>query len=313
METLLPAASIWQSGPVAAGAAAVVGGLTVGLLVACRGALRGSTLIAPYRWTLAAFAALTLVEVAIGLAGADPARFWVAALRYAAAATTFCPLMALLGAKRPQDRGWQWIVATLWVVLVLPAAESLVLGRGGLDVRDFRAWFLGVLLLVGLANALPGRFWPSALLLLGAQVVLLWGHLPGTGRPLGTLGGLLGLTLAAVAAALVACGKPGRRKAGTCEDRLWLDFRDAFGTVWALRVAEQVNAAATRYRWGVSLRWHGFRWTEDGSADIPPGTVDPRVRLDLRRSLQSILRRFVSSAWIAERWPAADEPAQPRA
>ncbi len=49
--------------------------------------------------------------------------------RYLVAITTFLPGMAVLGAKRPQHWGWQFIVATLWVTLAWPALESLATGH----------------------------------------------------------------------------------------------------------------------------------------------------------------------------------------
>ena len=41
-------------------------------------------------------------------------------LDFAAAMIVFCPAMALLGAKRPQDKPWQLIVLSLWGILALP-------------------------------------------------------------------------------------------------------------------------------------------------------------------------------------------------
>src|SRR5688572_13251151 len=79
--------------------------------------LEGSTLRARWYWTLAALTAL-----AAGAAATlyDSHAEWLAHVRYLAAVATLCPSVAVLGAKRPQDRGWQFIVASLWLVAALP-------------------------------------------------------------------------------------------------------------------------------------------------------------------------------------------------
>ena len=67
--------------------------------------------------------------------------------------------MAILGAKRPQNIGWQFIVGSLWIVLILPAADNVLLWRGGqLNIGAVREWFLTVLLFVGLSNYLLTRY-----------------------------------------------------------------------------------------------------------------------------------------------------------
>src|SRR4051794_207498 len=92
-----------------------------------RRAVAGTTLTAPWWWSVVSLLALALAEfvTAFWKSDSDPS---AAALRFIAATSTFCPLMALLGAKRPQDRGWQFIVFSLWVVLALPGLEWLLFG-----------------------------------------------------------------------------------------------------------------------------------------------------------------------------------------
>ena len=222
--------------------------------------LSGTTLISAWWWALAAAWCIAVVELA---------RVWFAeslseptldAARYAAAAATFCPTMAALGAKRPQDKAWQLVVLSLWSILVLPAAESVFLHSGqAFEIRGARSWFLLGLIVVGAANSLPTRFWLSSLLAAAGQTMLLVDHLP-----LGIIGGgdrglLLGLALCVAAIGLAAAGLPARRAQRVPLDRLWLDFRDLFGALWGLRVAERVNASAALYRWNVALSWDGFR------------------------------------------------------
>ncbi|MBI3468144.1 MAG: hypothetical protein HY000_34495, partial [Planctomycetes bacterium] len=53
-------------------------------------------------------------------------------------------------------------------------------------------------------------------------------------------------------------------------DRVWLDFRDDFGFVWAKRVQDRFNAAAGQLGWPIVLGWSGFR------PRITPGTAGLR-------------------------------------
>jgi hypothetical protein len=99
------------------------------------------------------------------------------------------------------------------------------------------------------------------------------------------------LTLVDVALLLAALGLPRGRKAAHPLDHLWLEFRDAFGVLWALRLAERVNASAKQFGWDAALQWHGFTRADGAgtAADIPPETLHA-----LRQNLKNLLRRFLS-------------------
>src|SRR5262249_46078520 len=118
-------------------------------------------------------------ELLIALAVGDRAAPWQDSLRFIAAAATFCPLVALLGGKRPQDRAWQWIVLSFLVILALPAAQFLLLSPGQpMSMHAVWSWFLVVLVFVQLSNHLPTRFAPAVILLVAGQTALLWRYLP---------------------------------------------------------------------------------------------------------------------------------------
>src|SRR5438132_5998673 len=105
----------------------IVGLVALGLV---RPRLRGTTLLAPWWWSLFSLAAVMSVETMLGSSSAGGDVRWAPAARYAAAVTTFGPIMAVLGAKRPQDRAWQFIVLSLLVVLALPSGEALAFRDG---------------------------------------------------------------------------------------------------------------------------------------------------------------------------------------
>ena len=135
--------------------------------------------MAPWAWAMAAVVFLGLVETLVVASGWGRAvSQQTIAIRWLAVCATFCPAMAQLGAKRPQDRGWQWIVLSLWGILVMPAGESLFLDRP-LVVSSARSVFMWVLVGVGLVNMLPTRFGIAATIFAAAQVCLLMPYLAG--------------------------------------------------------------------------------------------------------------------------------------
>lgn len=95
-----------------------------------RGRLRDTTIQAPCYWTLFAILVLTGTEIGLDLLDADKTTVWYQPVRYAAAVATFCPPMAVLGAKRPQDHGWQIVVLSLWLILLVPSTQWLLLQPG---------------------------------------------------------------------------------------------------------------------------------------------------------------------------------------
>ncbi len=258
--------------------------------------LRGTTLMGPWAW--AVISLCTLLVIRGPVATIDPQSSRQAALDYMAAISTLCPAVALLGAKRPQHRAWQWIVASLWLVLALPAAESLWLQRSTLQIHDARGWFLWLLILVGLTNHLPTRFaWP-AFLFATAQVLLLMPHLPllrsSTAASFTIVGPLLLVALVSVAWGL----RRARRAEG--DAAVWIDFRNGYGAAWALRVMERVNTMSHENGWDVELTWSGL-------VDRPSSDPAAVQRAAGQRCLNSLLKRFVSDRWLRDR-VVTDDP-----
>ena len=267
------------------------------MLLHGRSGIRQTTLVPAWWWSLIALWAWSSVEILAAVAHLTPA--WLAPLRYSAVALSFCPMMAVLGAKRPQHAAWSFIVLSLWAILALPAAETFFLQRGQrLEINDARSWFLWLLILLAPVNYLPTRHWLTALLLAAGQVIGLSDYLPLVGRPLFNQNVLAGLFVASLGLArlmIPRLGNEPQRSSGY--DRLWLDFRDAFGLLWALRLQERVNFVAQTNGWDIELSWSGFR-DKQGQ---PIEQFDPTIEPALRTSLKGLLRRFVSNEWIAGR------------
>ncbi len=271
--------------------------------------LRGTTLRAAWCWAVVAIAGIAGVEMLLALGQTDEATS-AETLRFAAAVLAFCPTMAVLGGKRPQNTAWQFIVFTLWGILALPAFEIWLRGRGEVfSIDPVRSWFLVVLVLVGLGNYLPTRFGLAAALYAAGQVLLLWEQLPAGDvldwRP----------PVWPAMALLVMSGWAVRRAAARGPHRgahrdlvsqlgdwnlVWRDFRDWFGTVWSVRVMDRVNASAASDDWPVALGWEGFIWR---GTTLPPDANPPQAAGD---TLRALMRRFVSPEWIERRLGEAD-------
>ncbi len=243
----------------------------IALLVWQMPKLRGTTLVGPCVWAVVVMAVLAVAGIYLSLATVHPSS--AASLRLIYATGTFCPLMAVLGARRPHHGAWNFIVASLWVVAALPALEAMFLGRGEtLDIGGVRGWFLWLMIVLGMLNYLPTRHAFSAMLVAAGQIVLLSGFLPGVDKigvtaalPIATL-----LLLLAISWAIWTART--RRPARNEFDARWREFRDAFGALWGVRILERVNAAARTSGWPFSLTWTGFYFHEaqHGVGRYPP-------------------------------------------
>ncbi|MEX2173892.1 MAG: hypothetical protein WD872_05985 [Pirellulaceae bacterium] len=279
-----------------AAVAVCAGALGLGALVWRRGAVRQTTLVPAWWWAVGAVVGWSATELAAARAG-SPAPPWVEPLRFAAVTLSFCPVIAILGAKRPQHSAWNFVVVAFWGMVSLPAAETFFLQRGQrLEIGDARGWFLWMLICLGPINFVPTRQWLAALLVAAGQTLALSEILPLVRQP-----PFAGQYVAAVSLAVLGIALPrlpNRHRGASAYDRLWLDFRDTFGLFWALRLQERVNAVAATNQWAFELGWQGLI---DRATGQPIEQVPPEVETTLRTTLKGLLRRFVSGDWIAKR------------
>lgn len=271
-------------------------------------AARDSTLLYAWAWSWLALTAFSVVELVASLADVPRDADWLPPARYSAAILLFCPLMSVLGSKRPHEQAWQWIVLSLWGILVLPAIEWLVLRRGTeMEIHGVRSWFLVILIMMNALHAVGTRGAPAGFFLALAQLIALHESLPFLG-PLFERTRLhafdaailqqlaLGAGLAALAGATWSVrARPDARPL----DRVWLDFRDHFGALWALRVIERMNSAATTGRWSHRLHWTGFQLTEVAAGDHGESSVAESEAV--AQAFWNLLRRFVSESWCQHR------------
>lgn len=264
---------------------------------------RGCTLVAPLAWAAVAISAVSVVEM---MAAAGRLQGSEAAWRFVTATLTLCPAMAMLGAKRPQSGPWQAIVASLAIIVLMPSAAALLRNPSQpVELHGVHAGFLWLLIAVGVINWAPTRFFLVAILVAVAQIILLAEQLPllaGFDQPpLLSPGVAPFLMLAAIVAGwITALWAKHRPRSQPGLDRLWADFRNVYGLVWALRVAERVSVAAELRESKIALGWWGLRPRElnDPSTVNVPTDADEAAMLAAMRGL---LRRFVSHEWILDR------------
>lgn len=281
--------------------------------------VRGSTAVPAALWSVAACLALAAemgARAAGGLTG--PA---AASVRLAVISLTLCPAMSLLGAKRPQHGVWQLIVATLAVVLAMPAASALLMRPGSLpDVHLLERCFMPLLVLVGWMNFAGTRRVASASCVAIAQLLLLRGYLPGVATDVVMHGAatdvpdaaaawllLIGAALAAVQARRSAgptrgdgrravSGPAAGHAVAAIIDPCYLGLQETLGAAWSLRIAERFDTVAASRGWPCRLRFGGLETGGD------PG--DTFWHRDALRAFRALARRFVSDAWLARHgWP----------
>jgi hypothetical protein len=242
---------------------------------------RRTTLVQAIQWGMVAWAAW---GAALGAA------LWPGPLatttRYVALSLTGCAGVAVLGARRPGVTAWNFVVAGLLAVLLLPLLEGVD------DLSPVRAFFLGATVAVGLLNYLPTRLAPAGVLLgIGCTtefLTLVWSD-PESALPaeLATAGRFL-----LAVSPWVALARFRQRGGARSEfDRIWLDFRDRYGLVWGQRLREQFNNAAAHAGWPVELRWRGLRRPEtpDSAASAMLSVEDQK---EMVATLRALLKRF---------------------
>jgi hypothetical protein len=254
-------------------AGVIVAGL-MPLLLAWR-AQRATSLAHALLWACVAW-----LSWALALLLDDADRPAMAPARYCALCLTGCAGIAVLGARRPHVFAWNFVALGLFAVMVLPLVETLFIGTHPVD--PLRIFFMSATIAVGILNYLPTRLAPAALLLAIAcagEIVLLYApeRMPGEAA-----GMIVDALLAATPWIGWSCVP--RSRTGSSEvDRIWLEFRDAWGLFWGQRVRDQFNQAAANAGWQRTLTWRGVRATGAGDVDEQA----------LASTLRAILQRFL--------------------
>ena len=312
-------------------------GLLVSLVffVRMRANVDGTTLLVAWNWGLAGWLAWLLAWTADSYF--QPSEGIRDQLWFAAAILLPCPFIAVLGARNPGARAWTaFVLVPLILVLGWPAAtvwngaQPRPLLLEGPSLMGFV-----VVAVMGAGNYFGTRFTLPALGTMGSMLLTIApfsGIVPieMTDEILRSIASLLLVVNCLLTAGLLAEPMPDERPgpasstsssadlkvaertttsdlvssatSDDCHDghydRLWVDFRDYFGIVWAKRVMDRLNDLLARETLPVRMEIDGLRWNQ--SLPTTEGERSPvYVRAD--RSLRWLLRRFVDDAWIDRR------------
>jgi hypothetical protein len=242
-------------------------------------------------WAMVAVG-LGMVAEVVGLGESwESGRPWAGHWAYGSGLAAVAALLSAFNARRPGAGAWAFLMAALVVVLLIPWLENSGLSARVDPWERLRlgapwSWFLGALSIAALSNYVPTRFAPAAFAGIAALGSMFWG-LTATG-PSHALRGIAwtGGPWALAATIVVAEGCAGRRRSPpTGLERAWLWFRDHWGVVWGLRVAERFNESARALGWPSRLTWHGLVATS-GAGPVPA---------EAEALFVSLLRRFADA------------------
>ena len=227
-------------------------------------------------------------------------------IQYLSAVLLLTPLIHILGARRPGISAWPWfVVVPLIMVLQWPVLSELMGDNSDAAIRIPTPTVIGFLLvlLMGSGNYF-GTACTSSMLCgaMGTAMIVLpvtewvafseqWLFLPGS-------------MMLAMAAALLPRRFFCRDNASLTPARLWSDFRDLYGIVWAKRVMDRVNQFAERECWDVRMTLEGFQAVPARPEDLKKSGVNSQAAESDVRSFPVIpaARSWQVLCWVLRRF-----------
>ena len=276
-------------------------GLAASFAALCYGwrHVRNTTLSGCWLWLatgLVSWSACWLSTVLLGLVGSHlEQQVW-----YLVSVLMLCPLIAVLGARRPASRIWSWFV--VWPLLLVLGWPALAAWNTGETASPFQLegpalMCYGLVLIMGVGNYCGTRHTVPALLLAIALVLLVAPATAIISEQL-TQPEILPIWATICLAAAFGTAMRGSTQTSQSEialDRLWIDYRDQFGIVWARRFQDRVNQTAEAENWPARLQLQGLVWSSENAAG------DPEAVAKIETTYRWLLRRFVDPEWIDRR------------
>jgi hypothetical protein len=216
---------------------------------------------------------------------------WMLSFRLAIGALVLAPIVSVLGARRPGELAWNFIVLSLLIVFTLPILEQLLLGKtiesGRVALDGPRSAIFGIVVGVGVVNYLATIFWPAALWFGAAAAFEIASLGPWTTAPADAVWrhAVAGMCFAGSAWSAWWIRRRVRQIAGV--EAEWARFRNGWGLIWSARVRERWNDMARQQEWPWRLGFGGL----ESIANAPP--ADPERRRAAEEHLRFLLRRFL--------------------
>jgi hypothetical protein len=283
------------------------------VLVRLRHGLRGTALA--HAWTATLLTWIALMGVVIVTIIPPSLRPWANCLWYLAAVVALMPPIAALGARRPINRAWTWFVlAPLFGVFawpIMPVVWPGGVNPGAFDLETPVVVGFVLVSIMGAGNYLGLSHSVSAVLWIAGLWLIVLPLCPTTaGWMTDPWPARIWAMLCLVGAGWLADRQvAGRRRAldvGRLPlDRVWGDFRELFGIVWARRIMERFNDDARRHDSLLRLGLHGLE--NAGGSRVDAG-VDAASLAAAETSLRWLLQKFVDADWIDRRMQV-DSPA----
>jgi hypothetical protein len=283
-------------------------------------ALQGATIRTASWWAFVGVASWLAITIAALFDSGDAG--WLDAAHYAVAVVLLCPLIAVLGARRPSANVWNvFVLVPMILVLMWPVVASADVLKGRqLELESPTMVAFALVLVMGAGNYFGTLCGFPAFVFACCQVCLvlpLWSEVPEfffsktTARLVASIAIAWSVLLVKV-----------RRTANSNWDgppltKLWLDFIDMYGMVWGKRVMDRVNEAAIHEKWDCRLELDGFATLDqERSTTNPPTSSNNEQSLptppsaDSLRKAEPIIRwlmkRFVNEDWVTKRIGAPD-------
>ncbi|MEZ6057444.1 MAG: hypothetical protein R3C01_12150 [Planctomycetaceae bacterium] len=271
--------------------------------------LAETTLISAYWWSVVAMAiwgGVYLLDVQLTrLEHPIAETCWYVTVLFA-----LTPLVAVLGARRPGVGAWNWfVVVPLLAVFGLFAVTNWRLEGMSAPIKVPAPLLagLGVVMAMGLGNYLPTRYFVTVCLMGLAMLLVL--------LPVSTFvelshsqSRLIRLAATSLLCGSVLFGAWASRMVRTIEcpiSRLWNDYWDSFGLIWAIRLSERFNAKANEEQWPWRLGALGLepfppREGKDAEEFDRP---TPAEEAAMMRNIRWMIQRFVSDCWVERHLP----------
>lgn len=220
---------------------------------------------------------------------------------YMSAVSALCPFVAVLGARRARALDWSlFVLLPLLVVLQWPAIAQWRRCWNGQSLELETPTMIGfaLVLLMGSGNFIGTRLTRPAIIWIATWGLIVWTFGPSVGQNRLSRDAVYSFLSISQLVFWVAVAKAALRPSmATGMDRVWQDFRNSFGTVWAFRLMTRVNEIAQRDQWPWLLTNDGLRLSSLGSPYAGDPADDPRVD----QAFRWLLKQFVEPEWIDQR------------